>query len=305
MSKGVQVQRWIDAATFHADVEDLESRWQQSVIGTSEVPLIDMGTGDPVIFVPPLEHFEFVYARQLWTLSQERRVILYRRRELRTREIGRDERVAELRTLLDGLSLERADLVGYGDAGIVLLEFALRHPLRCRSLTLIAQGAYYRPAPYPLIRLLQELYMRLPLEHVLPAGVLRQMAVNALTAHSWDNRAAPALPRHLIEEQFCKIYQWPLVFKYSVLPLLYHFDVRRYIEMIQTPTLLINRADDPLAPEAGTRWLAEHLPHCAGYHVVPGRERFFAYSQAEIVTPLIETFLMVRDGIAGPLTQLY
>jgi hypothetical protein len=54
---------------------------------------------------------------------------------------------------------------------------------------------------------------------------------------------------------------------------------------------LINRADDVLSPEAKTSWLAKHLPSCAGYHVVAGRERFFMYSQAEQVTPLIEAFL--------------
>lgn len=307
MSNPTQAHRWIETATFHADVEDLESRWQRRIIGTSEVPLIDMGNGDPVIFVPPLEQLEFVYARQLQTLSQTRRVLLYRRRELRTREIGHEERVAELRILLDGLAVDQADLVGYGEAAIVLLQFALRYPQRCRSLTLIAQGATYRPAPYPLVYLLQELYLRLPIEYVLPSGILRQMTLNALTAHAWDNRAIPALPRHLIEEQINKIYQWPLVFKYSVLPLLYRFDVRRQIETLQTPTLLINRADDPLAPETETRWLAERLPHCANYHIVPGREHFFLYSQAEIITPLIETFLLTRNGVEGPLKpqQLY
>jgi pimeloyl-ACP methyl ester carboxylesterase len=305
VSNRVQAQRRIDAATFHADVEYLEARWQRAIIGTSEVPLIDSGAGDPLVFVPTLEHFEFVYARQIQSLSQERRVILYRRRELRTREIGRDERVEELRTVLDGLGLERVDLVGHGNGAIVLLEFALRYPLRCRSLTLIAQGADYRPAPYPLTRLVQELYIRLPLEYVLPAGILHHLPLNALTTHAWDNRTVPFLPRNLVEGQFRKIYQWPLVFKYSVLPLLYHFDLRRQVSTLGVPTLLINREDDPLAPEASTRWLAEHLPHCVGYHIVPGREHFFTYSQAEIVTPLIEGFLRARNGVGGSLKQLY
>lgn len=67
------------------------------------------------------------------------------------------------------------------------------------------------------------------------------------------------------------------------------------------PVLLINRADDVLSPEAKTRWLATHLPHCAGYHIIAGKERFFMYAQAEQVTPLIESFLQVekkqRDAV--------
>jgi pimeloyl-ACP methyl ester carboxylesterase len=57
------------------------------------------------------------------------------------------------------------------------------------------------------------------------------------------------------------------------------------------PILLINRFDDLLAPEARTRWLADHLPNCAGYHVVSGGERFFLYSEAARVNSLIADFL--------------
>ena len=57
------------------------------------------------------------------------------------------------------------------------------------------------------------------------------------------------------------------------------------------PILLINRQDDALSPEVKTFWLARHLPCCSGYHIVPGCERFFLYSEAELVNPLIEAFL--------------
>jgi pimeloyl-ACP methyl ester carboxylesterase len=57
------------------------------------------------------------------------------------------------------------------------------------------------------------------------------------------------------------------------------------------PVLLINRADDLLSPVQKTDWLAKHLPNCVGYHVIAGRERFFMYSQAAQVTPLLARFL--------------
>ncbi len=59
------------------------------------------------------------------------------------------------------------------------------------------------------------------------------------------------------------------------------------------PILLINRADDVLSPEAKSRWLAEHLPNCAGYHLVTGHERFFMYSQAEEVNRLMKAFYKI------------
>jgi len=294
---------WIRDATFRADVQYIESLWQRTIIGTIEMPLIDIGKGEALVFAPTLEHAEFVYARQIRTLSENRRVILYRRPEMRTREIGLEERVEELRLVLDGLKLEQPDLIGHGYATLVLFAFALRYPHRCRSLTIIAQGLDYHVPPYPLTRLLNELYIRLPIEYVLPAAFLRQTIIQRITACARDNYTTPALPRHLIDEQLRKIYQLPSVYKCSILPVIRNFDIRKQLNALTMPVLLINRADDVLSPESGTLWLAEHLPRCAGYHIVSGREHFFMYSQAETVTPLIEAFLASPDTVSGSLRQ--
>jgi pimeloyl-ACP methyl ester carboxylesterase len=294
---------WIKDATFHADVSYIESLWRRTIIGTTEMPLIDIGQGNALVFAPTLEHFEFVYARQIRALSQNRRVILYRRPEMRTREIGLEERIEELRLVLDGLKLEQPDLVGHGYATIVLIAFAIRYPHRCRSLTIIAQGPDYHLSPYPLTRLLNEFYIRLPIEHVLPAAFLRQAILQHITACARDNYTTPALPHHLIEEQLRKVYQLPFVYKYSILPVIRNFDMHKQLNELTVPVMLINRADDLLAPEAGTRWLAEHLPHCGGYHIVSGREHLFMYSQAKTVTPLIEAFLASPYPVSRLLKQ--
>jgi pimeloyl-ACP methyl ester carboxylesterase len=280
-----------EETSFHTDVDYLESLWKRWPVGSVDLPLIDVGQGEPLVFVPILEHLEFVYARQVRALSQTRRVILYRRRETRSVPIGLAERAEELGQVLDSLGLGRVDLLGHGDAAMVLFEFAVRYPHRCRSLILVAQAADYRIAPHPFIWLLHELFVRLPVEHILPAWFLRRTVINYITARAQDNTTTPRLPRALIEEQFCKIAQWPFVYKFSVLPIIHSFDMRDRLSALTMPILLINRADDALSPEAKTHWLAEHLPHCAGYHVISGGERFFMYSQAQRVTELIEQFL--------------
>jgi pimeloyl-ACP methyl ester carboxylesterase len=289
----LQSDLFIDGATFHDDVNYLEALWRRVPIDNTDLSVIDIGDreADPLVFVPILEHLEFVYARQVRSLSRSRRVILYRRQEVRNRPVGLVERAEELRRVLDGLGLERVDLLGHGDAAMVLFEFALRYPQRCRSLIIIAQGADYQIAPHPFIWLLHDLFLRLPVEHVLPAWFLRRIVINYIVAHDEENSSAPALPRELIEEQFTKIRQWPYIYKYSVLPIIHYFDIRARIKELTMPILLINRADDTLSPESKTRWLAEQLPMCAGYSVIPGRERFFMYSRAEAVTPLLEAFL--------------
>lgn len=289
---------FIDDATFHADVAYLESLWQRVHVGAVDLPVIDAGTGAPLVFVPILEHLEFVYARQIRALSRSRRVILYRRRENRHGIAGLAERAEELRDVIDALGLPQADFVGHGDAAMVLLEFAARYPQRCRSLVIIAQAADYQIAPHPFIWLLHELFLRLPVEHILPAWFLRRIVINYIVAARLPanalkvlSRNGERLPRYLIEEQFRKIEQWPAVYKFSVLPIIHNFDMRRRLQSLTMPILLINRADDALSPEAKTRWLADHLPDCAGYHLIPGHERFFMYAQADMVNPLIESFL--------------
>jgi pimeloyl-ACP methyl ester carboxylesterase len=275
------------------DVDYIENLWQRTPIGQLDIPLIDMGEGVPLVFVPILEHLEYVYARQIREFSQSRRVILYRRRETRTRPVGIAERAEELRSILDSLDLECVDLIAHGDAAMVLFEFAIRYPQRCRSLIIIAQGADYQIAPHPLIWLLHEIFVRLPVEHFLPAWFLRRIVINYIVAHqtTTDSDLMCRLQRSLIEEQFRKIELWPFVYKFSVLPIIHYFDIRDRLDQLAMPILLINREDDVLAPEPKTRWLSEHLPNCVGYHVISGGERFFMYSQAQSVNQFLEDFL--------------
>jgi pimeloyl-ACP methyl ester carboxylesterase len=286
---------YIDDSTFHADVQYLESLWHRIPVGSVDLPVIDIGAGEPLVFVPILEHLEFVYARQVRFFSQSRRVILYRRREDRRRFVSLAERAEELLTVLDALGLQKVDLVGHGDAAMVLFEFALRHPERCRSLTIIAQAADYEIAPHPFIWLLHELFLRLPAEHVLPSWFLRRIVINYIMSSresDAQNADFPAqLPRHLIEEQFHKIALWPAVYKFSVLPIIHSFDIRSRLNGLTMPILLINRADDRLSPETKTRWLAANIPNCTGYYVLPGKERFFMYAQADAVNSIMEKFL--------------
>lgn len=286
-------RQYIDEDTFLADVQYIEALWQRKAIGATDVPLIDIGNGIPLVFVPILEHLEFVYARQLRAFSQSRRVITYRRHETRSHPVGLTERAEELRQVLDYLGLEVVDFVAHGDAAMVLFEFAVRYPQRCRSLVIIAQGADYEIAPHPFIWLLHELFVRLPIEQFVPAWFLRRTVVNYIMAsRDMATKTVRSLPRHLVEEQFRKIQLWPFVYKFSVLPVIHYFDMRQRLDALTMPILLINRYDDALSPESETHWLSKQLPNCAGYHLVQGGERFFLYSRAEVVTPLIEQFLV-------------
>ncbi len=286
---------YIDDDVFHNDVRYIKSLWQRRNIGALDIPIIDIGKGEPLVFVPILEQLEFVYTRQILAFSQTRRTIMYRRHETRSRPVGLAERAEELRSVLDNLELGAVDLVAHGDAAMVLCEFAVRYPARCRSLIIISQAADYEIAPHPFIWLLHELFVRLPVQYFLPAWFLRRIVVNYIvSARLPAGDQLARLPRHLIEEQFRKIAGWPFVYKFSVLPVIHSFDMRQRLSALTMPVLLINRFDDALAPEMKTHWLSRQLPQCAGYRVIPGGERFFMYSQAEKVNQLLARFLLSR-----------
>ena len=293
------------AEIFGADVQFLEASWQPVRIVGCDLPLIDLGSGDPLVFVPIHEHLEFVYTRQIRAFSRSRRVILYRRRESRTRFVSLADRANELCGVIDSLGIASADFVGHGDAAMVLAEFALRYPERCRSLVIVSLGADYRIAPHPFIWILHEIFLRLPIEHLVPAFLLLRIIMRYITHfepqgsaqdRAVSQEAGPTLveiPSALIEDQFRKIALWPALYRYSVLPVIHSYDIRAHLAKFTMPILLINRWDDALAPEPKTAWLAQRLPNCV-YRVIPGRGRFFMYSQAEQVTPVIETFLAAR-----------
>src|SRR5689334_1851293 len=56
---------YVDVTAFQDDVAYLEGLFRRRVVGDNELPLIDTGQGAPLVFVPILEHLEFVYARQV------------------------------------------------------------------------------------------------------------------------------------------------------------------------------------------------------------------------------------------------
>jgi len=287
-------QIWIDTATLQADIDYLDTRWQRVAVGNEDKPVLAIGTGEPLVFVPILEHLDWVYSHQIQEFSKTRRVIFYRRHESRTSPITAPERAEELRRVLDSLNIERTDLVGHGDAAIVLLEFAIRYPERCRSLTVLVQGPDYIIAPHPFIWLLHDLFMRLPIEHILPRRSLSNIVASYATARSPQNQTFPAMPHGLVAQQFNKITAWPAVYKFSVLPVIHDVNFYERLAPLTMPVLVLNRTDDRLTPEPKTHWLAKHLPNCADYHVVHGGDRFFMYAQSEIVNPLIADFLTKR-----------
>jgi pimeloyl-ACP methyl ester carboxylesterase len=279
---------------FLADERYVLDRYRPATIGDWSTRVFDEGSGTAVLFVPIIKGLEVVYAKQLRAFADTHRVLLHERTESLNRPVGVDARVAELVAVLDHLEIERAHVVGLGDAGIPTFNLGREHPHRCLSLTSICLGPRYRVPPYWLNeRILNPLVEHLPMERIVPDRVVRAMVVKATAGGG-------PLPPRLIGHMVDHIEQQMRVHKFSVLPVTSRHDMRGWARMLDVPTLLINRDDDPLAPVSEMEALAAALPRCHGLTVLRDGGRFVTYTHADEVNVLLADFFRAVAAGAEP-----
>jgi pimeloyl-ACP methyl ester carboxylesterase len=276
---------------FGADEQYIEERLRPATIDGWATRVFDEGEGEAVFFVPIIKGLEVVYAKQLRDFPKTHRTLLYERTESVDRAVGVEARVEEIRKVLDNAGVERAHVVGLGDAGIPTLNFGRAHPDRCLSLTSICLGPRYRVPPYWLNeRILNPLTERLPLERIVPDRLIRAMVVKATSGGR--------LPPHLVARMVDRIPEQMRVHKYSVLPVTGHHEMRDWAHTVTVPTLLVNRDDDPLAPVEETHELARMLPDCRRVEIVEDGGRFITYSWADRINGVLREFFASAAGPA-------
>lgn len=282
----------VSDAQWQADQAYIAANLRPRQVGAWSTALIDLGTGDPILYIPILAHVEVVYARQLRDFSRDHRVLLYRRPEATDHPVGIPERVQEVRELLAHLGIDRAHIVGRGEGAVVAAEFAYQFPQRCRSLVMINLGMDHKVPPVPLTNALNWALLNLPIEGRL------------LTDQSWLAKVVTFLSgrdQRLTRDQLLAVYRqipdFLKVCKYSVTPIVYYHDLRGKAQRLNVPTLLITTDEDPRATPADLEELAAALPDCRGVHVVPQGGRFVNYIQGDAVNDLIRQFYagLARD----------
>jgi pimeloyl-ACP methyl ester carboxylesterase len=109
------------------------------------------GAGDPIVLVPGGLSGWLSWIPFVAPLAMDRHVVRVQLRSIELAEAGRayppdygtlTEREA-LRATVDQLGLDRFDLVGWSYGGHVALAFALEHPRRVRTLTVIEPAAVW------------------------------------------------------------------------------------------------------------------------------------------------------------------
>jgi class 3 adenylate cyclase len=189
-----------------------------------------------------------------------------------------DERIDDVRAVMDAVGSREAVILGIADGGPVAARFAAAYPERTRALILDATTACGRQRPgYPWgpTAEMVEAWAGI-IERAWGTGVMAEafpdtapevrQAFARMERRACTPRAAAALMRAALET-----------------------DVRDVLPVIRAPTLIVHHRDHPVFPVAGARYLADSIPG-ARYH-----EHSFPFS------PLDE--ICSRKGLADAVEE--
>ena len=208
-------------------------------------------------------HWEMLgYEAWVRRLTSFCRLIVFDKRGsgLSDRDVGDstlEERMDDLRAVLDAVGSERAAVLGFSEGGSLAMLFAGSYPERTRALVLF--GSFPRTFEGPDF----------------PEGKLLSARVNDLirtVEEKWGEgktlgRLSPSLA-HVpaaveVMGRFERASLSPRAAR-AHLRWISEIDTRDVARSLHVPTLVMHRAEDQLIPVAGGRWLGNNIPGARG-----------------------------------------
>ena len=240
-----------------------------------------------------VSHLEYAwespdYARFIKRLASISRLIRFDRRGvgLSDRDDGPwtlEQRVDDIRAVLDAAGSEKATLLGSSEGGHMSLMFAATHPERISGL--ILHGCYAREAWAPDYRFgfTQQFHDASLAELERDWGGPFQLDLCAPSIVSNEAASAwmGAYLRHSASLSAAK----------AALRLSYSLDVRNLLPSTHVPTLVLHRSGDRWVPVENGRYLAAHIPGCR-FVELPGIDHAMWWGQQEPLFREIEQFLV-------------
>ena len=252
-----------------------------------------VGDGEPtLVYVPGwISHVEHVWEEPLHAaflrrLSAFSRLVLIDRRGLGMSDpVPRmptlEERMDDLRAVMDDAGIERAALLGVSEGGPMCMLFAASFPERCSSLALVNTFARFmrdEAAPWGRSEEDRELFLATVVKtwgtgssaDVLAPGLAKDPAFRERFARLERMAASPGRARMLLEIAFAT-------------------DVRAVLPSIRVPTLVVHRAGDSAISADGARDIAAHIRD-ARLVLVPGEDHVVFVGDTEPILAEIERF---------------
>jgi pimeloyl-ACP methyl ester carboxylesterase len=236
-------------------------------------------------FVSNIDHYwnEPEYARWLLHLASFARVVMFDKRgtgmsDQVTELPGLDQRIDDLRAVMDAASMEHAAVLGISEGGSMAALFAATYPERCRALVLYGAFASFK--------------------HWDPGGEALQGYLGYID-QAWGSGGSllvfaqsrandPAFQRWW--GQYERLGANPRAATAPV-SMISQIDISNIVPTIRVPTLVIHRTQDALIRVEAGRFLAQCISN-ACYLELPGTDHlvFVGDNAAEIADAIEEFF---------------
>ncbi|NIS80664.1 MAG: alpha/beta fold hydrolase [Anaerolineales bacterium] len=271
-----------------------ETRYAKS--GNFNIAYQVVGTGPPDLVLVPgwVSHIEWLWeeprcARFFRRLASFSRLILFDKRGTGLSDRVADdalptleERIDDLRAIMDAVGSERAALLGISEGGPMCALFAATYPERTSAL--VPYGSYakwVRERDYPWAPTREE--------HERALEIFSQEWGRAIGLH----RFAPSVAD---DERFRN--WWAMFLRLGASPgaalalfrMNIDIDVRHLLPTIRVPTLILHRTGDQLIDVGGSRYMAEHIPD-AKYVELEGVDHLPWVGEADSLVGEIQEFL--------------
>ncbi len=226
-----------------------------------EIYYEEEGAGEPLVMIGGFTATVEVWGKLRPLLAEKYRVIMADNRGSGRTRLGNDDGdrapkrfAGDVLTLIDGLGLERAHVLGGSMGGMIAQEFTVRHPERLRSLIVACSnfGGEDRVAPSPGIRETRrrggipeatEEERIAALETIFHPDTVRDRP-EVVAFYDRNKRAFP----HSKEELKARTEGMAA------------FDLSEEVRSLRCPTLVISGSHDCLVPPENSRLLAGRVP---------------------------------------------
>ncbi len=247
------------------------------------------GPRDIVLIPGTLSHVELTWEvpsneHLLKRLTAFSRVIVFDQRGQglsdRVAEQTLEERIGDVRAVMDAAGSDRATIYGWSQGGAMSLMFAATYPERTSALVLYGTFASAKSEPWSFTR---EQYEQLLRELQVHWGEGILLAVNAPSA-----LGDKAMVQRVAQLERASASPGSIL---ALLRANYELDVRHLLPSVRVPTLILHRVGDALVPVAAARYLAEHIPE-ARYVEIPGIDHLVLDNETQdVIADEIEEFL--------------
>lgn len=247
------------------------------------------GAGEPLVLIPGFASGAWIWFCQIKDLAKDFRVITFDPRGVSASPVSVETSVSirtiadDVRSLLDELQIEKANILGASFGGFVAQEFALTYPERLHKLILACTGFggenHVAPATEVLVAFA-------PTSSSNPSERVRSFMIPAFTGEFCETRGE-------IVEKVCELREKNIVPENIYLAQLQSattFDAARRVAQIKAETLIISGDSDSVVPPQNSVNLANALPN-AKLEIVKNGSHMFFIEKADEFNRIVKDFL--------------